>query len=73
MNAILKYSLLSTFEKKEVNDFIEFLFSKKDHPGSYDPDTYKNKILSVSTWSDDDLKIFEDNNKLFNQWRPETW
>ena len=34
---------------------------------------YKKKILSVSTWTDSDLKNFDDNQKLFNQWRVEEW
>ena len=32
----------------------------------------KRALLSVSVWSDEDLKIFEENKKLFN-WEPPEW
>jgi hypothetical protein len=69
----LKYNLLNSFEKKEVNDFIDFLFSKKKSSKKPQLSDYKNKILSVSTWNEEDIKVFEENNKQFNQWRPTTW
>ncbi len=72
-SSILKYNLLNAFEKKEVSDFIDFLFSKKKNADKQPPGNYKKKILSVSVWSDEDLKAFEENSKQFNQWRPETW
>ncbi len=72
-SSILKYNLLNAFEKKEVKDFIDFLFNrKKDAPTPQSSD-YKNKILSVSTWNDDDLKLFDENKKLFDQWPPTAW
>lgn len=72
-NTILKYDLLNSFEKKEVNDFIDFLFSKKKSDKTTELSDYKNKILSVSTWSEDDIKVFEETSKQFNQWQPPTW
>ena len=71
--SILKYNLLNPFEKKEVSDFIDFLFSKKNKSEKPGPSGYKNKILSVSTWSEDDIKVFEENKKQFNQWPPTSW
>ncbi len=70
---VLKYNLLTTLEKKEVSDFIDFLFSKKKKSGKAKSSGYKSKILSVSTWSDDDLKVFEENKNLFNKWEPQAW
>ena len=52
-SGILKYNLLGSFEKKEVLDFIEFLLTKKQPPKEPAISDYKNKILSVSTWSED--------------------
>ncbi len=72
-SSILKYNLLTSIEQKEVVDFIDFLFSKKHNTPDPELSGYKQKILSVSTWSDDDLKAFDDNRKLFNQWPSITW
>jgi hypothetical protein len=72
LDGILKYELLNTSEKKEVNDFIEFLFSKKKREVA-SMSNYKKKILSVGVWSDEDVKIFEENNTKMNQWKPESW
>ncbi len=34
---------------------------------------YKQKIAKISTWSDDDLKVFEDNKKAFEDLKPQQW
>jgi len=72
-NSILKYHLLNSFEKKEVKDFIDFLFSKKKTAPLSGPSGYKNKILSVSTWGEEDIKVFDENKKIFDQWPPAKW
>ncbi len=56
---ILKYELLNASEKKEVVDFIDFLICKKKEPVKPLGD-YRKKILSVSTWSEDDVVIFKE-------------
>ncbi len=71
--SLLKYNLLNSFEKEEVRDFIDFLFNKKKQEPKSEPSEYKNKLLSVSIWSDKDIKEFESNNKLFDRWLPATW
>jgi len=72
-NSVLKYNLLGPFEKKEVGDFIDFLFSKKKKLSKHKPTGYKNKILSVSTWNETDIKVFEENKNQFNQWQQAAW
>ncbi len=71
-NAILKYEQLPPLEKKEVADFIDFLFTKLRKPKS-DSSNTKKREFPESVWSEEDLKIFEENRKLFNQWEPPTW
>ena len=70
---ISKYKLLNNSEKREVNDFMEFLLQKQKVKSKKAPENYKKKILQVSTWSDSDLMIFEKNNSSFNQWKVEKW
>ena len=70
---IVKYNRLSKTARKEVNDFMDFLLSKQKSNRPNLLTTYKNKILNVSTWSNSDLKIFEENQKLLNQWKSQEW
>lgn len=68
----LKYQKLDPFAQKEVDDFIDFLLSKKNER-KVDMKSYQEKLLTVSTWSEDDIKVFEENAKLFNNWTIEEW
>jgi hypothetical protein len=34
---------------------------------------YKQKLAEVSTWTNDDLKIFEENKKAFESLKPQQW
>ena len=72
-SAILKYSSLNNTEKTEVENFIDFLLSKKNFKKKSSNKDYKKKILSVSVWNEKDVEIFNKNNKLFEQWKPEQW
>jgi hypothetical protein len=69
----LKYRLLDRSAKEEVNDFINFLFSRQSRKKSLSISGYKKKILSVSVWKDSDLEIFKENQKLFNSWAIQEW
>ena len=69
----VKYSLLNKKAKKEVNDFMDFLLNKQKEEKKTSLSAYKKKILHVSTWSEKDLKTFENNQKLFNQWNIQGW
>ena len=70
---VVKYNRLNKTARQEVNDFMDFLLSKQktSKPNFLSP--YKSKILHVSNWTDSDLKIFDENQKLFNQWRVQKW
>jgi len=74
-SAILKYNKLPALEKKEVSDFIDFLFNRSKKENTPDPEDsdYKRDLLTVSVWSEEDLKVFEENSKYFKQWAPPTW
>jgi len=69
----VKYGLLDKTSKQEINDFIDFLLNKKRASKATQLNGYKKRILSVSTWSDEDIKVFKDNEILFNQWNVESW
>jgi len=74
MNAIVvKYSTLNKTAQQELNDFMDFLLSKQENTRINLLMAYKKKILNVGIWSDSDLKIFEENRILFNQWKIQDW
>lgn len=70
---IVKYNQLNKFARKEVNDFMDFLLSKQKTTKNTFLTTYKSKILKISVWTDADLKIFDENQKTFNQWTAPEW
>jgi hypothetical protein len=70
---VIKYNRLNITARQEVNDFMDFLLSRQKTDKVNLLSNYKDKILNVSIWSDADCKIFEENQKLFNQWRVQEW
>jgi hypothetical protein len=70
---VFKYNRLNKIARQEVSDFMDFLLSKQNKPEANYLTNYKNKILSVSTWSETDLRIFEENQKVMNQWKALEW
>ncbi len=70
---VYKYNRLDKIARQELNDFMDFLLSKQKKDKHIALTTYKNKILNVSVWSDIDLKIFEENQKLFSNWKIQEW
>jgi hypothetical protein len=70
---VVKYNRLNKTARQEVNDFMDFLLSKQKPNKPNFLSNYKNKILNVSVWTDSDLKIFDQNQQLFNQWKVQEW
>jgi AAA+ ATPase superfamily predicted ATPase len=79
---ILKYSLLDDFRKQEVQDFIDFLLNKQEKkekvekPPKSDEskkETYRERIMKIPVWSEEEVAVFDENRKLFNKWTVEEW
>ena len=51
---LLKYNLLDTDARKEVRDLLDLLLSRNKHTNS-DLSLYKKKMLTISTWSEEDI------------------
>lgn len=74
MNELLaKYNTLSPQGKQEVNDFLDFILSKNQNKPSFDMKSWKEKIKNISTWTEEDIKAYDENSQLFNQWKTEEW
>ncbi len=72
-DVLLKYKLLNKSARQEVNDFLDFLLSKQKTEKNKPVTAYKKKILNVSTWSESDLNVFKESDKMFNNWRVQEW
>ena len=70
---LLKYNALSPDIQKEVNDFLDFMLAKYKGKSGFDMKSWKTKIKNVSTWTEEDVKAFEDNRQQFNRWKSEEW
>lgn len=71
-NIQLKYYLLDASSRKEVSEFIDSLLIRKNkHPQK--ASAYKNKILNVSVWAENDIAVFEENRKVFGYWEAGEW
>lgn len=74
MNELLaKYNTLSPQEQQEVNDFLDFILSKHQNKPSFDMKAWKEKIKNISSWTEEEIKAFDENSQLFNQWKTEEW
>ncbi len=65
--------MLNKESQKEVHDFLDFLLSKQMRKKNTSKSSYKKRILSVSTWSEEDVDEVEKNSKLFNNWKINEW
>lgn len=68
---LLKYNSLDPKAQQQVRDYIDMLVSKMK-PSKKKPSSYKERILSVSVWSEEDLKPLKENH-AFNKFRAEEW
>ena len=66
----LKYNSLDVTSQKEVMDFIDFLTVKMKRSKKKSGD--RKELLTVSTWSDSDIKVIEDAQALI-KFNPQEW
>jgi hypothetical protein len=64
----IKFNSLDSQEQKIIIDMINLLMQKK---GSHKFSDYKKKILTISTWTEEDLKVYEENK--ITSWNVPTW
>jgi hypothetical protein len=41
--------------------------------GTFDSALYEQKLLNISVWNDEDLKIFEESKSAFESLKPQQW
>lgn len=57
----------------EIKGFLKSMGVLADEPKLLDMDAYRAKIAKIGAWSDDDLKVFEENRHAFDNFRPLEW
>ena len=69
----MKFGLLDPVKRQEILDFLDFLLNKqkKERVGTFK--SYKEQILQVSTWSEEDIAVIETNSKRLSQWQVPEW
>jgi len=68
---LLKFNSLDIASKKAVKQLIDLL-AKKTSVNKKNEIPYKEKILSVSVWSEEDIKEIGAG-EPFNQFKPQEW
>ncbi|MGG7662552.1 hypothetical protein [Dyadobacter sp. BHUBP1] len=75
MNDLIQtYNQLSNTQQKQLVAFANLLLlrQKAKQPTGNLTD-WKDRITKVSTWSEEDIKVFEQNAKHLNEWRVQDW
>ena len=62
-------------EKKStlVKQILKVLGVTIQQEGRYIPSTYKQNLTKVTTWPDEDLIVFEESKKAFENLKPQQW
>ena len=70
---ISKFELLDPADKQQLLDYLEFLLSKKKEKAKFDVEDYRENLLKVSVWSEEDLAVFDEVKQHINQWKVKVW
>ena len=69
----VKFGMLEPFRRKELMDFLDFLLSKQTEEKKNSLTTYKERILQVSIWSEEDIAEINSSQKNAWQWQVPEW
>jgi len=71
-NIALKYDLLDNSGKAQVRALIDLLFSRSK--ASKEPlSAIRENLLQVSTWSEEDVRVFDETRQMMNNMKPGEW
>jgi len=57
----------------EIKGFLKSMGVVVDSPKLLNMDAYREKIAKIGTWTDDDLKVFDENRKALDNFKPQEW
>ncbi len=73
---LLKYELLDPLGKQQLLEYLNLLLSTKTTKSGgpkFDVKTYRENLLKVSVWSDEDISLIEEARQHFNNWKVKEW
>jgi hypothetical protein len=72
---VKKIELLDLEGQKQLLDFLDFLLlkQKEKHHQEFDYNAYRQRILGIGNWSDEDITEIEQARKHFNTWQLQEW
>jgi hypothetical protein len=70
-----KFELLDTEGQRQLLDFLDFLLlkQKEKHSLEFNYQVYRDQILSIGNWTDQDVDLIEKASTHFNQWQVQEW
>lgn len=70
-----KFELLDAEGQKQLLDFLDFLLlkQKEKHSLEFNYQVYRDQILSIGNWTDQDVELIEKASTHFNQWQVQEW
>ena len=68
-----KFEMLDTKGQQQLLDYLDFLLSQKKVSKKFDYQAYRKGILTISTWSDEDIAPIEAARQLLNQRKLAEW
>jgi hypothetical protein len=70
-----KFELLDTQDKQQLLDYLDFLLSKKDkkRPEKFDYKAYRERILVLGIWSDEDIAVLNEARQNLNNMKIGGW
>jgi len=57
----------------EISSFLKSMGVIIDNLKPFNMDDYRSKIIKIGSWSEDDLKAFEESRKSSNDFKPGEW
>ncbi|MCF2503527.1 hypothetical protein L0663_09085 [Dyadobacter sp. CY107] len=75
MNDLMQtFNQLSEYQQKQLLAYADgLLLQQKAKKGDGDLSKWKENILNVSTWSENDIATFEENIKGMDNWKAPQW
>jgi hypothetical protein len=70
-----KFELLDNERQKQLLNFLDFLLAqqKSKYVEAFNYGAYRNQILSIGEWSDEDVSVIEGVTKDINNWQVKEW